>query len=87
MSEGVAIETPTQEALASLHFVMSSSLLAKKDATHKMVYKDGISNVMDKAFSIALRFSNENLVGSEPLPPRTLISITFLNFSRVELNN
>ncbi len=40
---------------------------AKKKATHQMVYKDGISNVMDKAFRIALRFSFKNLIGSEPL--------------------
>ena len=32
----VAIETPTPEACASLYFVVSSLLTAKKDATHKM---------------------------------------------------
>jgi hypothetical protein len=26
---------------------------AKKDATHQMVYKDGISNVMDNAFALS----------------------------------
>jgi hypothetical protein len=26
---------------------------AKKKATYKMVYKDGISNVMDKAFALS----------------------------------
>ena len=75
-------------ATPSLHFVVSSSYIhllpqmdvstAKKKATHKMVYKDGISNVMDKAFGvlwgsptpkvylqcIALRFSNEIIIGS-----------------------
>ena len=49
-------------ATSSLHFVVLSSYIhllpqmdvsrAKKDATHKMVSKDGISNVMDNAFAL-----------------------------------
>ena len=44
------VGTPVSMATPSLDFVVSSSLTAKKNATHKMVCKDGIKNAMDKAF-------------------------------------